>query len=241
MPTGSSAIPVPHAHPEAARTRKARRPCRVATAFRTYPAMRTIPFDRVRTLMAVTVVVVGGCSSGDVDASASAVDHAPASTSEMPTSAPTSTSTAIPSTTITPAPADEGVLAAVDEFWDLYLELGAHTGEFDPAQTRARLEERTARQELVQLFNLFQSNALSGYVIRGGIESILTAVELTETTATVRDCYDDTTGLYRIENEERLDTDDPNRHLVLFQLELIDGTWKVVAVTSEGEGCTSSL
>ena len=126
---------------------------------------------------------------------------------------------------------------AVESFWDLYLELGAIEEPFDPTAVRERLEERTTGEELQRLFDFLQGNSIAGHVVRGDIESSLTVLTVDDATAEVRDCYDDTTGLYRITGGERLDTDDPDRHEVVFVLVLEDGVWKVSEVRDEGGGC----
>jgi hypothetical protein len=63
-------------------------------------------------------------------------------------------------------------------------------------------------------------------------------VSFAETTAQVRDCYDDRTGLYRISDGTRVDKEDARRHKVLMTLELERGVWKVSAIADEGLGCT---
>ena len=151
---------------------------------------------------------------------------------------PTSTTTDAPAPPPTTASADEVELTdAVDSFWDLYLELGASTEPFDPVAVRERLEERTTGDELQRLFDFFQGNSIAGNVVRGDIESSLIVVTAGDDVAEVRDCYDDTTGLYRIDGGERLDTDDPDRHQVVFVLVSEDGVWKVSEVRDEGGGC----
>jgi hypothetical protein len=126
----------------------------------------------------------------------------------------------------------------VRAFWDLYVELGGRTEPFDPVTTRERLEERTTGRELQRLFEYFQSNALAGYVVRGSVRVSPMVVSIHGTTARVRDCYDDATGLYRISDGSRVDTDDPQRHQVLMEFALEDGVWKVAGITDEGDGCT---
>ena len=56
----------------------------------------------------------------------------------------------------------------------------------------------------------------------------------------MRDGYDDTTGLYRISNDERVDTDDPARHQVVYTLVNEGGVWKVSRILDEGMGCVVS-
>ena len=132
------------------------------------------------------------------------------------------------------------VTRAVEDFWDRYLDLGARTVDFDPDITQAQLEEVATGAELQTLIDFFVGNALAGYVVRGDIESSLTVLSISDEQAEVRDCYDDTTGLYRLDNDERLDTDNPERHQVVFVLVRVDDSWKVSEVRDEGDGCVVS-
>ncbi len=150
----------------------------------------------------------------------------------------TSTVETTPTTAAT-VPRAEELSAAVEAFWALYVELGSSRAAFNPA-IRERLDERTTGVELTTLFDFFQSNALAGYYIQGGISNSITVLSATATEAEVRDCYDDTTGLYRISSDERVDTDDPARHQVVYTLVNEGGVWKVSRILDEGMGCIVS-
>ena len=132
-------------------------------------------------------------------------------------------------------PSSDELGASIAAFWALYVELGSSKAPFNPA-IRQRLEERTTGAELTTLFDYFQSNALAGYYLQGGISSSITVVSATATEAQVSDCYDDTTGLYRISNDQRVDTDDPARHQVVYTLVNEGGVWKVGKIRDEGLG-----
>lgn len=179
----------------------------------------------------LVVLVLAACSGTDGG-----------SKSTHSTGARTSAAPARPTTTVaatsTTASAEAALRAAVRSFWDLYLQLGARTGTFDPQATRTRLAERTTGAELTRLFEFFQGNALAGYVVRGGIEVAPTVVSVDARTAQVRDCYDDTTGLYRVSNGERVDTENPNRHQVLMTFVREERVWKVSAIKDEADRCT---
>jgi hypothetical protein len=151
------------------------------------------------------------------------------------------TSTRAPSTTrqaTTTTEPSKQLVAAVRAFWNLYLQLGARHGPFNARVTRARLGQRATGRELTKLFDVFQGNAAAGYVVKGTIDIEPTDVSVTGATAHVRDCYDDRTGLYRVNDGKRIDTDDPRRHNVLMTLNREDGVWKVSAIKEEGLGCT---
>jgi len=150
------------------------------------------------------------------------------------------TTTATSSTTTVVAGASNAELtAAVRAFWDLYLSIGSNAGPFDGEATRARLAERTTGASLNRLLAYFSSNAASGYVVRGAVEIAPTVVSINGDTAQVRDCYDDTTGLYRISDGSRVDTDNPLRHQVLMTFVREGGVWKVSAISDEGDGCAA--
>jgi hypothetical protein len=123
-------------------------------------------------------------------------------------------------------------------FWDLYLELGARTGPFNTSGTRARLRQRTSGRELTKLYDFLHGNAVAGYVVKGTIDVAPNIVSINGTTALVRDCYDDRTGLYRVGDGKRIDAKDPRRHKVLMTFKRDRGAWKVSAINDEGLGCT---
>ena len=200
--------------------------------------MRSIPSLLAGLLC--TAVVLSACSSSDDDTTSSVTSAPPAETTSTTDGAETSTTTAPNPSSTDAAPTETELTTAVESFWDLYLELGAIEEPFDPTACRERLEERTTGEELQRLFDFLQGNSIAGQVVRGDIDSSLTVLTVDDATAEVRDCYDDTTGLYRIANGERLDTDDPDRHQVVFVLVLEDGVWKVRQVRDEGGGCVES-
>ncbi len=151
----------------------------------------------------------------------------------------TTTTPAQPTTITAAGTSNAELTSAVRAFWDLYLSVGSNTGRFDGEATRARLAERTTGASLNRLLAYFSSNAASGYVVRGAIEIAPTVVSINGDTAQVRDCYDDTTGLYRISDGSRVDTDNPLRHQVLMTFVREGGVWKVSAISDEGDGCAA--
>ena len=117
------------------------------------------------------------------------------------------------------------------------MQIGGRVGPFDTATVRAALAQHATRTELARLLNVFEANAVAGYVIRGAIASDPSVVTRDAGSAEVRDCYDDKTGLFRVRDGQRLDRDNPARHEVLMSLVLENGSWKVATVKSEGDGC----
>ena len=160
-----------------------------------------------------------------------------ASTTHSTESAPSSSTPATTIHTTFAVGQDAELRAVVRAFWDLYLELGAHTGPFDGEATRQKLIARATGAELNRLLAYLSSNAAAGYVVRGGIEIAPTVISANVSKAQVRDCYDDTTGLYRVSDNSRVDTDNPLRHQVLMSFERENGVWKVAAISDEGDGC----
>jgi hypothetical protein len=186
---------------------------------------------RLALLSAAALVVLPACS-GSKSQSAPAVSassSAPSSSNES-TAASRATSTTIQPNT--------QLVAAVRAFWNLYLQVGARTGPFNAADTRARLGQRATGKELAKLYAVFQGNAVAGTVVKGTIDIAPKVVSITGTTAQVRDCYDDKTGLYRVSDGKRIDTDDPRRHQVLMTFTRVGAIWKVSAIKDEGLGCT---
>lgn len=191
---------------------------------------------RVFPLALIATLAIAACSSGNDSADPTTTASRFDPTSNATTSASTSNSGS--TTTIATTATQEAALrSAVRSFWDLYLELGARTGPFDGDETRQRLTERTSGAELNRLLAYFSSNAASGYVVRGAIDIAPTVVSVSGDTAQVRDCYDDTTGLYRISDNSRVDTDNPLRHQVLMTFVRESGVWKVSAISDEEDGC----
>ncbi len=130
-------------------------------------------------------------------------------------------------------------MSAVSSFWDLYLQLGGARGPFNGVETRERLGQRTAGPELLRLYDVFEANAAAGLVVKGTVAIAPSVVSIAGTTARVRDCFDDNTGLYRVSDGQRLDRNDPRRHQVLITLTETAGMWKVSAMHNEGLGCAA--
>jgi hypothetical protein len=176
------------------------------------------------------LLVLPGCSGSKTKA------EPDTSTSSLP--APSGTNRSTPRTATATDP-NEQLVGAERAFWDLYLQLGARTGAFDPTDTRERLRTRTTSRELATLFDVFQGNAAAGYVVKGTIDIAPSVVSIIGDTAQVRDCYDDKTRLYRSSDSVRIDNEDPRRHKVLITFARQGGAWKVSAIKDEGLGCTA--
>jgi hypothetical protein len=179
---------------------------------------------RIAALSASAALVLAACSGSGSR-----------STPTITTSSSALASSSGPTTTTGP---NTQLVAAVRAFWDLYLRAGARTGPFNAADTRARLGQRATGKELAKLYAVFQGNAVAGTVVKGTIDIAPKVVSITGATAQVRDCYDDKTGLYRVSDGQRIDTDDPRRHQAFMTFTRVGDIWKVSAITDEGLGCT---
>ncbi|MGZ7027631.1 MAG: hypothetical protein ACXVJ4_19065, partial [Acidimicrobiia bacterium] len=93
---------------------------------------------------------------------------------------------------------------------------------------------------LDRLLSVLRTNAAAGYVVRGSIESRPRVVSRLGSSATVRDCFDDHSGLFQIADGVRIDQDDPLPHLATIGLELQPDGWKVSSVDQPEEPCASS-
>lgn len=131
------------------------------------------------------------------------------------------------------------MVVALRAFWSLYLQLGGRTGVFDGVDTQERLGEHAAGAELTRLYDVFAGDAAAGLVVKGTVQISPSVVSITRTTAFVRDCFDDETGLYRVSDGRRLDIKDPRRREVLITLIHAAGAWKVSAMRNEGLGCSA--
>lgn len=172
---------------------------------------------RTGSLTAALALALAACSGGDGE------------------SITTTTTRAQESTTSTSEASDEeaAVLDAYEAFWDAYLEAADPMDPQHPV-----LQEHATGEQLQQVTGAFLARLSAGEVIRGEFDLAPVVVELTDSTATVSDCYLDRSGVFDAETGERLDQESGVRHLVTAELRFEDGSWKVASMTREGDGCT---
>lgn len=185
---------------------------------------RTPNLRVVVSLLLVAGVGATGCSRDDGKAA--------------PKTSSSTTAREATSTTPTTVSAELAVQSAYREFWDMFLELGAMTGQFDPDVVIPILRRRTTGTEYETLFKNFQADRLAGIVRKGTVDLAPKVASVDGAKATLRDCYDDQIGVYRASTGERLDTDTPDRHPATVALVLEDGSWKVETLTFEEGTCT---
>ena len=172
-----------------------------------------------RTCLLAAVLLLGSAACGGDE------DSAPTTTTTRTQETPTSTSEA--------SDEEAAVLDAYEAFWDAYLEAADPMDPQHPV-----LQEHATGEQLQQVTGAFLARLSAGEVIRGEFDLAPVMVELTDSTATVSDCYLDRSGVFDAETGERLDQESGVRHLVTAELRFEDGSWKVASMTREGDGCT---
>lgn len=127
------------------------------------------------------------------------------------------------------------VLAGYRGFWDAYLSAANPMNPESP-----ELAAHARGKELETLQRAFVARRAGGEVIKGDLELKPRVQSVLGTTATVRDCYLDNTGVYDAKTGARKDTPTGVRHLITASL-VLDGTsWKVSDLKREGDGCTAA-
>lgn len=145
----------------------------------------------------------------------------------------TSTTTLPPSTESTLPAASQKAIADYRAFWDAYLKASNPMRPDSPD-----LAAHATGEQYRQVVESFSAMKAGNEIIKGDLDLAPKVVEQRDTEATVVDCIDDRTGIYDATSGERKDTDDPRRRQSRATLQLVDGTWKLSHLTSEGFGCT---
>ena len=166
---------------------------------------------------AVVPSMVSGCSRGERHAEP-----------------PTTVTTTAP-TTSTPLDAAAAVLAGYRAFWGAYLEAA---NPMDP--THQALTATATGEELQKVRRAFAAHFQKGEVIRGELDLRPQVTGQTGSTATVTDCYGDSTHVYDSATGERKDPPETVRYQVTATLVTEGGVWKVSAMKKEGEGCRAA-
>lgn len=126
------------------------------------------------------------------------------------------------------------VLAAARGFWATYT---AVTGEpFDAVAIGAKADSVATGPEEDALVGAARRNAVAGVVVRGSVVSHPRLVTITGTEATVVDCVDDQSGVYRADGS-RVDAEDPRPHRVVMRLTRTSMGWRVARVGGEERAC----
>lgn len=194
------------------------------------PSRRNRQLGLLGSILLLTVLV-GAC--GEPGSKHAAVEHPPVSAR---VSSPRST--APPPTSTTRASGE--AVAVVRTYWATYLELARRPGPFDSIATQNALTRVATGAALEKLLTVLRTNAAAGYVVHGAIESNPRLVSQVGSNATVRDCYDDRSGLFQVTDGARIDQDDPRPHLATFGLVLQADGWKVSTIEQPEEPCANS-
>jgi hypothetical protein len=146
------------------------------------------------------------------------------------------TSSSAPPGSNTSQTAEQQVLAGYRAFWiEGYL---VAADPMDP--TSPALTQHATSQQLETLQKAFLARKTNGEVIRGTVDLAPRVVSVVGSSATVRDCYLDNTGVFDATTGERHDTPTGVRHLITATLQLDGSTWKVSDLKQEGDGCTAA-
>lgn len=169
---------------------------------------------------AISVVLVAllaaSCSSGDGNKAAR-------------------TTTTTSATSSSPSDSEAAVLDGYRGYWGAYLKAADPMNPEDPA-----LKDHATGPALEAVVKSFVALKSAGKVIRGQFDLAPRFVSADGSTATVRDCYGDDTGVYDAATGKREDTPTGQRHLVTATLHLDGATWKMERLADEGLGCTAA-
>lgn len=120
-------------------------------------------------------------------------------------------------------------------FWDAYLQSADPMNPTNPA-----LEAHATGDELHQVQAAFADHFAKGEVIRGRLDLSPHVGAVNGTTATVTDCYGDSTHVFDAATGQQKDEPGDNHFQITASLILDGDTWKVTSIEKQGEGCTPS-
>jgi hypothetical protein len=120
-------------------------------------------------------------------------------------------------------------------FWDAYLQAADPMNPTNPV-----LAAHATGDELHQVQTAFADHFAKGEVIRGRLDLAPQVGTTTGTTATVTDCYGDSTHVFDATSGQQKDPPGDSHFQITATLVLDSGTWKVSSLAKQGEGCTPS-
>lgn len=193
-------------------------------------------------LLAMTGLVMAGCSEDHSVTALPPGSSAPATTAAPTAAATTASPTPEPSTGTAKSPIrwlgpaatgpDLAVQEATRSYWSMVVRLAEKPDPDDPAI--AALSVDPQRSELVTLFTGIQQQ---GVTQRGPVDGTVTRADVTGSTATARTCLDQTlTKVYDKAGRPRAGSAGT---LTLFSVSLrqVEGAWKVAGVTGRDNAC----
>lgn len=201
-----------------------------------------MPRPHPAVLLALTGLVLAGCSEEPSPTSLPPGPSAPATTAAPTATATTASPTAEPSTGTVKSPIrwigpaatgpDLAVQEATRSYWSMVVRLAEKPDPEDPAIAALSVEPQ--RSELVTLFTGIQQQ---GVTQRGPVDGTVTGAAVTGSTATARTCLDQTlTKVYDKAGRPRAGSAGT---LTLFTVSLrkVEGGWKVAGVTGRDNAC----
>jgi len=177
---------------------------------------RTRPRSRQLLITVVAGLVAAGCSS-----------------SASKTPEPGSSTSIATSTTLDKG--EQTVLDAYRRYWQVYIAVGTEMKLPDP-----RLAEVATGEGLRTLGSAFLADKAGGHLLRGTIDLAPKVVDLAPDKALVRDCYASHILVVDAATGRPLGPERPERVLVTVTLVPENGTWKVLGIRHEGDGCNPS-
>jgi hypothetical protein len=146
---------------------------------------------------------------------------------------PTSTTTSSSTTSAPASGVEQQVEAGYRAFWDAYLQAANPMNPTSPA-----LAAHASSDELQQVQSAFASHFAKGEVIRGQLNLSPHVTNVSGNTATVTDCYGDSTHVFDSSTGQQKDAAGDNHFQITATLVLDAGTWKVSSIAKQGDGCT---
>gem|GEM_PF-3063255 len=135
---------------------------------------------------------------------------------------------------------DARAIAAVGEYWIAYSDVMSHTGDWDEPTAKARLEKVAEGDALDRRMIEFQLHKLNQEVVRGTVVSHPTVVEHRGKVVVVRDCVDDKSAIYYLDDGTRGDIDDPYLHPHIFTLAPVGDGFRVSDVGAPWTSCVAT-
>ncbi len=104
--------------------------------------------------------------------------------------------------------------------------------------TSPALAAHASGDELRQVQTAFADHFAEGEVIRGQLNLSPHVTNVSGTTATVTDCYGDSTHVFDSSTGEQKDAAGDNHFQITATLVLDAGTWKVSSIAKQDDSCT---
>ena len=135
---------------------------------------------------------------------------------------------------------DARAIATVREYWIAYSEVMTHTGDWDDPTAKARLEKVAEGGALDKRMIEFHLHKLNQEVVRGPVVSHPTVVEHHGKVVVVRDCVDNQSAIYYLDDGTRGDIDDPYFHPHIFTLAPVGDGFRVSDVGAPWTSCVAT-